>query len=102
GESVKVDTKVNTPPRGHNHVQVELRRPELFGDDVDDAFVRLKLAGDAEKVGALRQHGVALEYPLPQDEGHDAGLILERHEDHAAGGAGLLAADDQRSGEHTS
>jgi hypothetical protein len=54
----------------------------------------LHLARDAQEGLVLASTG-ALEDLLPEHHVHEAGLVLERHEGHAAGRPGPLAADDQ-------
>ena len=73
----------------------DLRGPELLGDEVDNALLDLEGSGDAEERGGLGEDGVPLEDAWPEDDVHEAGLVLQRHEGDALGRPGLLAADDE-------
>jgi len=75
----------------------DLGFPELLGDEVDDALLGLEGAGDAEEGRGLGEDGVALEDAGPEDDVHEAGLVLQRHEGDALCRPRSLAADDEAS-----
>ena len=51
--------------------------------------------GDGDEPRAEHDRAERLEHALPHDRVGDAGLVFERHEDHALGGAGPLAHQHQ-------
>lgn len=57
-----------------------MRGPELLGDEVDDALLGLEGPGDAEERRGLGEDGVPFEHAGPEDDVHEAGLVLQRHE----------------------
>ena len=64
-----------------------------IGFDVDDAVLDLELAGDAEGRLEVDDEAVSFELGWRNDAVGDAGLVFERDEYKAFGGAGALAAD---------
>ena len=78
---------------GADEFEVDLRGPELLGYEVDHALLHLEGAGDTQERSRFCQNGVALEDAVPDHQVHEAGLVIQCHEHHAAGGAGALAAD---------
>ena len=62
---------------------------------MDDAGLVLQLAGRGDEARADDDRAQALERLRPDDEIGDARLVLQRHEDHALGGAGALAHQHQ-------
>ena len=85
---------------GGGEVMVEVRLPEVFGDEVNHSLFGLQGPGDAEEGGGFGQGSVPREDLGPEDNIHEAGLVLQRHECDALGGAGLLAADDEAGVAH--
>src|SRR6185436_9397312 len=73
----------------------ERRRPYALGDEVNEPLLHLQLAGDAEQRGRADDRPELLEHALPHDDVDEPGLVLERHEHDARGGARLLPADHQ-------
>ena len=59
---------------------VEVRVPEAFGDEVDDALFDLEGPGDAEEGGSFGQGGVSRKDSRPEGDVDEAGLVLQRHE----------------------
>ena len=55
----------------------------------------LHFAAHAEKAGVEQGAALVLGDAVPHDDIGVAGFILERYEDHAVGGAGVLAAHDE-------
>jgi len=60
----------------------DVRGPELLGDEVDDTLLGLESPGDAEKRRRLGEDGVPREHARPEDNVHEPGLVLQRHEGH--------------------
>jgi hypothetical protein len=75
--------------------EFNLRLPEFIRNQMDNAIFDLQHPGDPKKTHRLRQYSKALKNTLPYDDFHEAGLILQRHENHSAGRAGTLAANHQ-------
>src|SRR4029079_10747079 len=55
-----------------------------LGDDMDDDPLALQPAGAGDEAGAEDDAAEALEDGGPDDQGGDAQLVLDRHEDDAA------------------
>ena len=68
---------------------------QLLGYDVDDEALALDLPAHLEKLRGHDDAAVPLEDLRPDHNVDDAGLVLEREEDHALGGAGPLAHQHQ-------
>src|SRR4051812_39295540 len=62
---------------------------------MDHAAFSLHLAAHCEQSGGDQLLALALGKIVPDDEIDVAGLVLERHEDHAARRGGTLAAGDE-------
>lgn len=59
-----------------------------------DTGFRLGFSGHPEERRGFGDDLVFLKYALPHDDIHKAGFIFQGHKDHAFGGAGPLAIDD--------
>src|SRR5690348_8330675 len=68
---------------------------EPLGDDMNDAALALHRTGYCRQPGAEHDRPEALEDFWPDDDIGNIGLVLERHEDDAAGRAGPLANKHQ-------
>ena len=67
------------------------RSISCVGDDVDDEALALDFAAHLQELRRHHRAAVLLEHLGPDHDVDDAGLVLERDEDHALGGAGALA-----------
>ena len=63
---------------------------QLVGDDVDDEALALDPAAHLQELRRHDDAAVPLEHLGPDHDVDDAGLVLEREEDHALGGARAL------------
>ena len=75
-------TSMKIPAAGARRTGLDLRSPERFGHDIDDARLGLELSGHAEERRGPRKHRVFVEHPLPDHDVHEPGLVLKRHEGH--------------------
>ena len=73
---------------------------DFFGDNVNDAMFALQLTRQHDETGAQHDGAMALEYFRPDDGVGDAGLVLQRHEDHPLGAAGALTHQHQACNRH--
>ena len=69
----------------------------MLGDEMQDAVLFLHLAADDDEAGAHHHLAVFLQRGRPDDDVGDPGLVLDRHEDDALGGARPLAHQDDAS-----
>ncbi len=58
--------------------RTQIRLPEAFGDEVDDAVFGLQRPGDAEEGSGLGQGGIAREDRGLEDEVHEFGRKITR------------------------
>ena len=83
-------------PRFH-HEPAEQRREidEAPRDHVQHVAFALQLTAHLEQPRFEQRRTLLIGYPFPDDHIHEARLILQRHESHAAGAAGALSRDDE-------
>jgi len=62
---------------GGDEVGVQVWLPEALGDEMDDTLVSLQSSGDAQEGSRLGQGRVPCEDLGPEDEVHEAGLVLQ-------------------------
>src|SRR5580658_2574795 len=68
---------------------------EALGDDMDHLAFALHAALAFDELRAHDDAAITLEDAAPHHDVGDPSLVLERHEDDAAGGAGLLAHEHE-------
>jgi hypothetical protein len=73
---------------------------EALGHDVGDAVLVLQRAADLQEACREGRHALRRKHPRPENHVDDAGLVLEREEHHAGGGAGLLQVSDEAADPH--
>src|SRR5215470_1925929 len=88
-------TLMEVAARRASGLELDFRSPELFRNKMDYAVFNLQHPGDSKKTHRLRQYSIALKNTLPNDDIHEAGFILQCHENHPASGAWTLAANYQ-------
>ena len=71
---------VEVAARGAGRLAFYAGFPELLGDEVDDTLLCLEGSGDAEERGGLGEDGVPCEHARPEDDVHEPGLVVQRHE----------------------
>ena len=66
----------------------------MLGNQMNDVLMALHAAADEDQPRAHHHLAVALQHLRPDHGIGHARLVLQRHEDHALGGAGTLADQD--------